>query len=57
VANQVVTSGGRVLGITACGDSLEDALARAYEALAQIHFEGMYYRHDIGHKALKKPRQ
>jgi phosphoribosylamine---glycine ligase len=56
VGNQLVTSGGRVLGVTASGDSLNEALARAYEALAQIHFEGMYYRHDIGHKALKQPR-
>ena len=54
VGNQLVTSGGRVLGVTASGDSLNEALARAYEALAQIHFEGMYYRHDIGHRALKQ---
>ncbi len=55
VGNQLVTSGGRVLGVTASGASLSEALARAYEALAQIHFEGMYYRHDIGHRALKQP--
>jgi phosphoribosylamine---glycine ligase len=55
IGNQLVTSGGRVLGVTANGASLSEALARAYEALAQIHFEGMYYRHDIGHKALKQP--
>jgi phosphoribosylamine--glycine ligase len=55
VGNQLVTSGGRVLGITASAESLSEALARAYEALAQIHFEGMYYRHDIGHRALKQP--
>ncbi len=57
VANQLVTSGGRVLGATASGDSIEEALTRAYEALSQIHFEGMYYRHDIGHRALKQPRR
>ena len=56
VGNQLVTGGGRVLGVTASGDSLKEALARAYQALAQIHFEGMYYRHDIGHRALKQPR-
>jgi len=56
VGNQLVTSGGRVLGVTANGESLSEALARAYEALAQIHFEGMYYRHDIGHRALKQSR-
>jgi len=52
--SQLVTSGGRVLGATASGDSLVQALARAYQAMAQIHFDGIYYRHDIGHRALKK---
>ena len=52
---QVVTAGGRVLGATARGQSLEQALERAYEALAQIHFDGIYYRKDIGHRALKSP--
>jgi phosphoribosylamine--glycine ligase len=51
---QLVTAGGRVLGVTASADSLEEALGRAYEALKLIHFDGMYYRHDIGHRALKK---
>jgi phosphoribosylamine---glycine ligase len=54
VGSQLVTSGGRVLGVTASGDSLQEALARAYEGLAQIHFDGIYYRRDIGHRALKK---
>jgi phosphoribosylamine--glycine ligase len=53
VGNQLVTAGGRVLGVTAVASSLEDALARAYQALAEIHFEGIYYRRDIGHRALK----
>jgi phosphoribosylamine--glycine ligase len=57
VGNQLVTSGGRVLGVTASGDSLEQALARAYQALAEIHFEGIYYRRDIGHRALKHLRR
>jgi phosphoribosylamine--glycine ligase len=52
----VVTSGGRVLGVTAVGDSLDQALGRAYEALGEIHFEGMYYRRDIGHRALKRAK-
>ena len=47
-----MTSGGRVLGVTAAGESLEQALARAYQAMAEIQFEGMYYRRDIGHRAL-----
>jgi phosphoribosylamine---glycine ligase len=54
VGSQLVTNGGRVLGVTASGDSLQEALDRAYEALAQIDFEGIYYRRDIGHRALKK---
>ncbi|MCD9187316.1 MAG: phosphoribosylamine--glycine ligase [Pyrinomonadaceae bacterium] len=43
-----VTSGGRVLGITATADSLEESLKRAYEAVGKISFEGMQYRRDIG---------
>ena len=54
--NEVVTNGGRVLGVTASGDSLEQALARAYQAMAEIKFDGIYYRRDIGHRALKQPR-
>ena len=46
------TSGGRVLGITAIGNTLCDALDRAYEAAKFVQFEGMQYRHDIGAKAL-----
>ena len=51
---QILTAGGRVLGVTAAADSLSEALARAYQAMAEIHFEGMYYRRDIGHRALKE---
>jgi phosphoribosylamine---glycine ligase len=54
VGSQIVTSGGRVLGVTALGDSLPEALGRAYQAMAEIQFEGMYYRRDIGHRALEK---
>jgi len=43
-----VTSGGRVLGITAFGPDLPSALSRAYAAISQIRFEGMHYRTDIG---------
>src|SRR3989338_5569649 len=46
------TSGGRVLGVSAVGDTLQSALDRAYEAIGKIHFEGMYFRHDIGAQAL-----
>ena len=47
------TNGGRVLGITACAPTLKEALARAYEGVERIAFEGMHYRRDIGAKALK----
>ncbi len=43
-----------MLGVTAAAPTLEEALARAYEAMKPIHFEGMYYRRDIGYRALKK---
>jgi phosphoribosylamine--glycine ligase len=48
----VVTSGGRVLGITALGTNIAAAQARAYEAVGRIRFDGAYYRHDIANKAL-----
>ncbi len=51
---RVLTSGGRVLGVTAAAATLPDALKLAYTAMEKIHFEGMYFRHDIGHRALKK---
>ncbi|MFA6257451.1 MAG: phosphoribosylamine--glycine ligase [Candidatus Paceibacterota bacterium] len=51
--DELVTSGGRVLGITATGDTLEEALAKAYKAIEKISFEGMQYRKDIGQGALK----
>jgi phosphoribosylamine--glycine ligase len=43
-----LTSGGRVLGVTAMGKTLEGALARCYDATADIHWDGMQYRRDIG---------
>jgi len=48
------TSGGRVLGVSAAADTLAEALAHAYEAIEKIQFEGIYFRRDIGHRALKK---
>jgi phosphoribosylamine--glycine ligase len=54
MGEQVRTAGGRVLGVTALGDTLNEALNRAYQALAEIHFEGMYYRRDIGHRAINR---
>ncbi len=51
--NQIVTHGGRVLGITALADTLKSAQARVYEAVGKITFDGAYYRRDIADKALK----
>jgi len=51
---QYRTAGGRVLGVTATGPDLRRALDAAYEAMGRISFEGMVYRRDIGHRALKK---
>jgi phosphoribosylamine--glycine ligase len=48
----VVTDGGRVLGVTALGDTLADAKRNAYEAVSRIHFQGMQFRRDICDKAL-----
>jgi phosphoribosylamine--glycine ligase len=51
---RVVTDGGRVLGVTALGDDLAAAKARAYEGVKRITFPGMHYRTDIADKALKR---
>ena len=50
----LVTSGGRVLCVTALGDSVKMARSRAYEAVERIRFDGMQYRKDIGHRAIRK---
>lgn len=49
---QFLTAGGRVLGVTARGETLKEAIDRAYQAVALIRFEGMQYRRDIGTKCL-----
>jgi phosphoribosylamine--glycine ligase len=50
----VVTSGGRVLCVTALGQGLAQAKKRAYEAVALVHFENSFHRRDIGDKGLKR---
>ena len=50
----LVTSGGRVLGVTASGPDLKTAIANAYAAVGKIHFEGAHWRRDIGAKGLKR---
>jgi phosphoribosylamine--glycine ligase len=50
----IVTNGGRVLGVTAIGQTVADAKAKAYEAVDKIKFDGAYYRRDIADKAIKR---
>ncbi len=50
--NQLLTSGGRVLGVTAIGDDIPAALQKAYDAVQKIEFKDIYYRKDIGYRAL-----
>jgi phosphoribosylamine--glycine ligase len=51
---RIITWGGRALNVTGTGPDLEAALKRAYDAIGGISFEGMTFRKDIGHRALKK---
>jgi phosphoribosylamine--glycine ligase len=51
--DQVVTSGGRVLCVTALGETVKYAQAQAYQALTEIQFDGAQYRQDIGYRAVK----
>ena len=51
IDGEVVTSGGRVLAVTALGADLRDAVARAYAAIGEITFEGAHFRRDIAHRA------
>lgn len=52
-AGEIVNSGGRVLGVCANGSTIEQAIDNAYAAVKKIHFDGSFYRNDIGAKALK----
>jgi phosphoribosylamine--glycine ligase len=52
----IVTSGGRVLGVTAIGDGIAKAQATAYEAVEKIKFDGAFYRRDIADKAIRKSK-
>lgn len=53
----LITDGGRVLGVTATGDSLDSALDNAYAAAKHIQFDGAYYRQDIGHQVRRTKRE
>jgi len=50
--NNILTCGGRVLGVTGLGNSIKEAIDNTYQAVEKIHFEGMHYRRDIGQKAI-----
>ena len=54
VDGRIVTSGGRVLGVTAIGDGIAGAKAAAYKAVEKIHFDGACCRSDIADKAIQK---
>ena len=53
---RIVTAGGRVLCVTALGETIRDAQKRAYEAVARIHWPGCFYRRDIGQRAVERER-
>jgi phosphoribosylamine---glycine ligase len=50
---QLVTDGGRVLGVTAFASTFAESISLAYQAIDSVHFDGMYFRRDIGQRALK----
>jgi len=50
---RVLTNGGRVLGVTSLGEDIAQAIARAYEGVKKISWDGVYYRSDIGHRAFR----
>jgi phosphoribosylamine--glycine ligase len=52
--NEITSNGGRVLGVTALGDTVAQAIDKAYQAVAKIHWDGVHYRKDIGGKALRR---
>ncbi|MDP2044113.1 MAG: phosphoribosylamine--glycine ligase [Candidatus Omnitrophota bacterium] len=52
--NKILTNGGRVLGVTGLGGSIKEAINKTYSAVNKINFEGMYYRKDIGGKAIRE---
>lgn len=53
--NDLVTSGGRVMAVTCCAPTLEQALAQVYAAVDKISFEGKFYRRDIAHRYAPRP--
>ncbi|MBQ2381669.1 MAG: phosphoribosylamine--glycine ligase, partial [Succinivibrio sp.] len=54
VGDDIVTSGGRVLCVTALGETVEDARNKAYEHIKHVNFDGMFYRKDIAWRAINR---
>ena len=54
--NGIVTSGGRVLCVVGLGDTVEQAAAESYAAVSKISWDDMYFREDIGHRAIARER-
>ncbi len=52
--DQIITSGGRVLGVIGQGDDIRSAVTKAYEGVEKIHFDGEFHRRDIAHRALQR---
>ena len=52
--DKLVSNGGRVLGVTSMGNTIEDAITKAYLAVNEISFEACFSRHDIGYRAMQK---
>ena len=52
---KIITNGGRVLNVVACGEDIEDAQKKVYEAVSKISFDGAHYRRDIASKAINNP--
>lgn len=50
---QLVTSGGRVISVSSLGDSIPEALSRSYESIGHLHYDGIYFRRDIGQDLMK----
>ena len=52
-----LTSGGRVLGVTALGTNIQEAVREVYRAIGEIEWDGMHYRRDIAQRALKRMKE
>ncbi|MBU4468309.1 MAG: phosphoribosylamine--glycine ligase, partial [Candidatus Omnitrophica bacterium] len=53
IKDKILTSGGRVLGVTGLGSTIKEAIDKTYQVVGKISFEGMHYRKDIGRRAIE----